>query len=163
MNGGPTVELRSAKGMSAATEDIEHPTRTQRSNFRYLFTAKHHGGDKKAAMWLAGIDRDTEFSIFDVADFREIADSRGWLYGILRGDDGKLRDIGTWNEQVAEFQPGAVGEPWYGYPKWVVNELGPPNRKKSHCRPEKQVFDRMVAATLIAPIERKRLLAGRHA
>jgi hypothetical protein len=149
--------------MSVATEDVEHPARTRRSNYRYLFTVKHHGGDKKAAMWLPSIDRDTEFSIFDVADDRESADGRGWLYGVLLGADGQLLEIGTWDEQVAEFQPGAEGEPWHGYPQWVVNPLGPGNRRKQRCRPEKQVFDRMVTATMITPIERKRLLAGRHA
>jgi hypothetical protein len=85
-----------------AVQDAEHPTRTRRSQYRYLFTARHHGGDKSAAMWLHEIDRDSEFAIFDVADFQEVADSRGWLYGVLQdGDD--LREIGTCDEQVAEF------------------------------------------------------------
>lgn len=98
--------------MSAATQDIEHPTRSQRSQYRYLFTAKHHGGDMSAATWLTEISRNTEFSIFDNADLRQIADSRGWLYGVLLDDNGDLQDLGTWDEQVAEFQPGSsAGDP----------------------------------------------------
>src|SRR5260221_14523850 len=103
--GGRAVLSRGA-GMSAATENIEHTARTQRNGYRYLFTAKHHGGDKTSAMWLASLNRDTEFSIFDLADLREILDDRGWLYGVLLDADGDLLDLGSWNEQVAEFQPG---------------------------------------------------------
>jgi hypothetical protein len=150
--------------MSAATENIEHFARTRRSGFRYLFTARHHGGDTTAAMWLPSLDRDTEFSIFDLADLHDIFDDRGWLYGVLPSDDGDLRDIGTWNEQVAEFQPGTPdGDPWHGYPKWPVAEIGPPNRRKPKCRPTREVFDRMVAAGMINRIQRKQLLNGRHA
>ena len=145
-----------------AIQDAEHPTRTRRSSYRYTFTARHHGGDKSAAMWAMEITRDAEFSIFDGADFWEIADGRGWLYGVLLNGD-ELSSIGTRDEQVAEFQPGAEGEPWHGYPKWVVNKLGPANRRKPHCCPEKQVFDRMVDVSLITAIQRKRLLTGRHA
>jgi hypothetical protein len=115
-------------------------------------------------MWLTSIDRDTEFSIFDLADLREIMDERGWLYGVLANSDGDLRDIGTWNEQVAEFQPGSTeADPWHGYPKWPVDEIGPPNRRKPKCRPTRVVFDRMVAVGMISPLQRKRLLNGRHA
>ena len=150
--------------MSAATQDIEHPTRTQRSQYRYLFTAKHHGGDKGAAMWLPEISQNTEFSIFDNADLRQIADSRGWLYGILLDGDGELQDIGTWDEQVAEFQPGASpDDQWHGYPQWALDETGPPNRRKQSCCPEKTVFNQMAAIGLITKIQRKRLVTGRPA
>jgi hypothetical protein len=141
--------------MSAATQDIEHSSQTQRSQYRYLFTAKHHGGNKSAAMWLPGISQNTEFSIFDNADLRQIADSRGWLYGVLLDDNGKLQDIGTCEEQVAEFQPGASsGDPWHGYPQWALDETGPPNRRKQHCCPEREVFNQMAAAGMITKIQR---------
>jgi hypothetical protein len=120
------LNLWRGKGMSAATQDIEHPTRTQRNGHRYLFTAKHHGGDKRAAMWLPEISQETEFSIFDNADLHQIADSRVWIYGVLLDGNGKVQDIGTWSEQVAEFQPSpAAGDPWHGYPQWPVDEIGP--------------------------------------
>jgi hypothetical protein len=150
--------------MSAATEDIEHPTRTQRRRFRYLFTAKHHGGDKGAAMWLPEINQETEFSIFDRADLHEIADEREWLYGVLLDERGRLRNIGTWDEQVAEFQrPATDGEPWHGYPQWPVDETGPPNRRKQSCCPDRVVFTLMMTAGIITKIQRKRRLTGRSA
>ena len=150
--------------MSAATQDIEHPTRTRRSQHRYLFTAKHHGGDKNGAMWLPSIGRTTEFSIFDAADQGQIADSRGWLYGILPDGNGGLESLGTWDEQVAEFQPAMVTtDPWHGYPKWPVDELGPANRRKQQSCPERTVFDLMLTATLISKVQHKRLVTGRPA
>ena len=150
--------------MSDATEDIEHPTRTRRGEYRYLFTAKHHGGDSTASMWLPEIAQEVEFAIFDFADFVQIVDSRGWLYGVLREADGKLSTIGTWDEQVAEFQPGSdAADPWHGYPQWALNEIGPANRRKQQCRPEKAVFDRMRTAGMISKVQRKRFLTGRHA
>src|SRR5437867_9439484 len=104
-----TLQSLHPRGTGMAVQDIEHPARTRRSGYRYLFTAKHHGGDKRATMWLKEIDRNTEFSIFDVADFLEVADGRGWLFGVLPNDDGDLREVGTGEEKVAEFQPGREG------------------------------------------------------
>ena len=150
--------------MSAATEDSEHPTRTRRSQYRYLFTSRHHGGDKKVAMWLPDISQDTEFSIFDNADLRQIADDRGWLYGVLPEGNRELRSLGTWDEQVAEFQrPTSAADPWHGYPQWPLDESGPPNRRRQHNCPNKVVFDLMMMAGLITKIQRKRLLTGRLA
>jgi len=128
--------------MSAATEDVDHSERTRRSGYRYLFTAKHHGGEKKAAMWLSTIAREEEFSIFDLADLHEIADGRDWLYGVSRDDEDNLRHIGTFEEQVAEFQPGnsRTKDPWHGYPQWPVNTDGPANRRRQKCRPDPQYF-----------------------
>src|SRR5262249_52750011 len=136
----------------------------QRSQHRYLFTAKHHGGDRNAAMWLLTINQDAEFAIFNVADLHQIADSRGWLYGVFPDGEGDLLEIGTWDEQVAEFQPGvAPADPGHGYPRWSVDERGPPNRRKQQCCPERGVFNLMVAAGMINKIQQKRLLTGRHA
>lgn len=150
--------------MSAATHDFEHGDRTTRSRHRYLFLAKHHGGDPKAATWLALMSQREEFSIFDSADERQIADERGWLYGVWPDGSGGLREIGTRDEQIAEFQPGAnPEEAWHGYPKWTVNDLGPANRKRQQCRPEIAVFDRMVQTGFITKLQRRRLLGGKHA
>jgi hypothetical protein len=150
--------------MSAATNDFEHPTPTTRSQHRYLFTAKHHGGDKNAAMWLPSVSQATEFSIFDTADQEQITDSHEWLYGVLPDSNGDLETIGTWDEQVAEFKPGSVAsDPWHGYPKWPVDRLGPPNRRKQQSCPERMVFDRLLDARIINKIQHKLLLTGRPA
>ncbi len=150
--------------MSAATQDIEHPARTQRSRHRYLFVAKHHGGDRNAGMWLPEISQEIEFSIFDMADSREIADNRGWLYGVLLDGDGELESIGMWDEQVAEFQPArSPQDPWHGYPQWPIDEAGPPNRRKQNCCPDRAVFDLMVMAAIINKLQRKQFLKGRPA
>src|ERR1700683_2023110 len=148
--------------MSAATENVEHSAVTQRSGYRYFFYAKHHGGDTTAAMWLPSMSREVEFSIFDRGDLHEIVDEREWIYGILVDDDGDLMEIGQWDEQVAEFQPGTpIGEPWHGYPQWPVDRLGPPNRRGQQSCPARTVFDRMLAAAMINKVQRKRLLTGR--
>jgi hypothetical protein len=149
--------------MSAATENVEHSATTQRSGYRYMFLAKHHGGDVNAAMWLPSISREMEFSIFDQSDLHEIVDERGWIYGVLLDEEGDLREIGTWDEQVAEFQPGvAAGNPWHGYPQWPVDKHGPPNRRRQQCCPDRMVFDLMLNAVMISKVQRKRLLTGRN-
>jgi hypothetical protein len=143
---------------------VVHPVVTDASGHRYQFTPKHHGGDSGAAMWLPQLTLDEEFGIFNTADRLQIADSRGWLYGVLRNPDGDLTTIGTWDEQVAEFpDPSPSTEPWHGYPQWVVDETGPANRRKQQCCPERMVFNRMVEAGLINRLQRKRLLTGRSA
>ena len=150
--------------MSAATENVEHPERTKRSNYQYFFYAKHHGGDNAAGTWLSSVTRTVEFSIFDQADLLDISDGRGWLYGVLPDENGDLAEIGTHDEQVGEFQPGiSVDEPWHGYPQWVVDKIGAGNRRRNQCCPDRAVFDKMVAAMLITRIQRKRLLTGRNA
>jgi hypothetical protein len=149
--------------MSAATEDAEYSERTQRSQFRYRLTAKHHGGDRNAAMWLPSISPNEEFSVFDLADLHEIADERGWLYGVLLSEDGAVREIGVWDEKVAEFQPGNNrDEPWHGYQQWPVDKSGPANRRKQQCCPDRKVFDLMFAANLINKTQRKKLLSGKN-
>jgi hypothetical protein len=143
---------------------VVHPTVTGRSGYHYQFTPKHHGGDRNASMWLPDISLDTEFSIFNDADLQQIADSRGWLYGVLRDGNGDLQNIGMWDEQVAEFQPApSPSDPWHGYPQWALDEAGPPNRRKQYCCPERNVFDRMATIGMITRLQRKRLLTGRPA
>jgi hypothetical protein len=148
----------------SAIQDVEHSRRTQRNQRRYLFAAKHHGANPAAATWLSEIGNDTEFSIFDAADEGQFHDDRGWLYGILPDGEGGLRELGVWEEQVAEFQPGVnLEDPWHGYPKWALSDEGPKNRRKQQARPDIVVFDRMIEAGLITLLQRRRLLGGKHA
>jgi hypothetical protein len=149
--------------MPVIRENREHDVTTQRSGYRYLFTVKHHGGDKYAGQWRLEMTFAQEFSIFDLADLHDLADDRGRLYGVWRDADGELLDLGTWGEQVAEFQTGGEDQPWHGYPKWAINEEGPKNRQQEKLRPGRAVFNRMVAVGLITYSQRQRLLKGDHA
>jgi hypothetical protein len=144
--------------------DRLHPQVTQLSGFRYLFTAKHHGGGGSGdACWSPDVTDVEEFFVFDQADALRVVDTNGWLYGVLPDGEGGLRDIGTWQQQVAEFPAGTNADPWHGYPVWAVGDAGPQNRKGQHMRPERMVFDLMEAVGLIDARIRKRLWKGAHA
>lgn len=144
--------------------DPEHATQTQKSKYRYIFSSKHHGGGSATdACWAKDIRRDDEFSVFDAADLHSISDDRGWLYGVLPGAEEKLRDLGTWQQQIAEFPAANANVPWHGYPLWAVNEVGPTNRANQKMRPSKEVFQKMEDAGLISARQRKRLYKGDHA
>ncbi len=132
----------------------EHPQRTRRHQYRYLFTAKHHGGDKSAAQWHPDLSRDDEFAVFDGADEMELSDGGGNLYGALSDGEESLRHLGIFQEQIAKFPRAAAGSPWHGYPVWAVSD-------EKH-RPAKEVFDKMVRAGLITQPMRKRLMKGDH-
>ncbi len=141
-----------------------HPTPTRRSAHRYQFYAKHHGrGAPDASQWRANLSRDEEFATFDDADYHDLSDDRGWLFGVRRGPDGHLSDLGTWDQQVSEYPRARDGEPWHGYPIWPLKQLGPENRRGEEHRPSKVVFAKMEAAGLLTRQERKRLSKGDHA
>lgn len=147
--------------MPTLTEFLVHGQVTQRSQYRYQFTPKHHGADASAAQWLPSMTLEEEFAIFDGADPHELFDGHGSLYGVQPGEDG-LRYIGTYNQQVAEFQAGRADEAWHGYPLYPLQE-GAENRRGEKCRPEKAVFDRMVQAGIISRSQRNRLMKGDYA
>ncbi|MFL5242526.1 MAG: hypothetical protein ACJ8FY_10495 [Gemmataceae bacterium] len=141
-----------------------HPKQTRKRFYRYQFTAKHHGGGKADnARWSEDVTRDEEFSVFDEADVCDVFDNEGRFYGVLRDAGGKLRDLGTWQQQMAEFPRANDGIPWHGYPIWAVNELAPGNRASPEARPAKEVFARMELARQITKREGKRLYKGDHA
>lgn len=144
--------------------DPIHPERTRKRQYSYQFTAKHHGGGKPDdARWSEEVSRDEEFSVFDEADDQDIFDEGGRFYGVLRNAEGELRDLGTWQQQLAEFPRTNEGVPWHGYPIWALNELAPPNRSGQKGRPAKAVFQKMEEAGLITARQRKRLYKGDHA
>jgi hypothetical protein len=141
-----------------------HPVLTQRSRHRYQFRDKHHGrGGNDAAQWLSSMSQEDEFAVFDAADLHEISDERRWLYGVRpRDEQGRIPELGTWGQQVAEFPFARPNETWHGYPLWPLGEAGPDNRKGEKCRPDKVVFQRMEKAAMITPRERKKLYKGDH-
>ena len=138
-----------------------HPTRTQRNNYQYEFTVKHHGADPNAAQWLPELSLEEEFAVFDSADQLEIADDDSWLFGV-QPVAGGLRELGTWSQQVAAFPHAREGEAWHGYPLMPLNERAPQNCRGEKMRPSKSVFLKMAEAGLITTVQRKRLMKGDH-
>jgi hypothetical protein len=140
----------------------EHFRRTDRSAFRYQFTPKHHGADAEAAQWLPELSLEDEFAVFNLADQHDLSDDDGRLYGILL-DGKKLRLVGTWYQQIAEFPAARSGEASHGYPIWPANELAPENRRGQRMRPATVVFTKFERAGLISAGDKRRLIRGRHA
>jgi hypothetical protein len=143
------------------TTPLEYADVTQRSNYRYCFTPKHHGGGSSDdATWI--LSADAEFAVFDLADLLEVCDDDEWYYGVSLAN-GELLDIGTWAQQIAEFPKASEGSPWHGYPIWTVNDHAPPNRSTQKMRPSKAIFQRLEQVGLINKQQRKRLWKGDHA
>jgi len=135
-----------------------HTSVTRRRNLSYQFTSKHHGGKKGQARWLPALTDAEEFSVFDQADFLEISNSKGDLFGILRDEDGELRIIGCWLEQLAKFPFTRKGTPWHGYPCWLLSREAPKNRKKG--APTKKIFQKLKDKGVITEQQRKRFANG---
>jgi hypothetical protein len=109
------------------------------------------------------VTREEEFSIFDAADFNELFDEQGRIYGLrARNETGNIPDLETWGEQIAEFPRARPNEVWHGYPVWSLAEDGPENRREERCRPSKGVFERMQEVGMLTLRERKRLYKGDH-
>lgn len=157
----PTVR-REGMSTGESTGQI-HSEVTRRSKHHYLFYNKHHGQDPHAARWLPDLSRDEEFAVFDDADFHDLSDDRGWLYGIRRDPDGRILELGTWNQQIAEYPFACSTETWHGYPLWPLKDAGPENRRGERFRPSKVVFLKMEAAELLSKRDRKRLMKGDYA
>jgi hypothetical protein len=112
---------------------------------------------------------DEEFAIFDRADGivvearednRQVADEDGNLYGYEPLENGSLRELGTWHQQIAEFPVQGENAVWHGYPLYPVADFGPENYQGQKCRPAKEVIDRMVELGDITPAQRKKLKKG---
>ncbi len=141
-----------------------HPVLTQRSGYRYLFYDKHRGrGGPDSSQWSVSLSQDDEFAVFDVADRDDLKAERGWLYGVRPRDaGGRIPDLGTLGQQIAEFPLARANDPWHGYPLWPLGENGPENRKGEKGRPSKVVFLRMEVVGLLTTRERKRPYKGNH-
>ncbi len=135
-----------------------HPQPTRRSSYRYLFYNKHHGYDDRASRWT--LSQDEEFAVFDTADFHDLSDDRGWLYGVRPHIGGRIPELGTEGQQLAEFPSARDNEPWHGYPLWPLKDKGPENRRGEKRRPSRDVFQRMEDEGLLTPRDRKRLWKG---
>jgi hypothetical protein len=132
----------------------EHPVRTRNNQYRYVFTAKHHGADKSAAQWRKDLSEDDEFAVFDGADQMNLSDMAGNLYGAIPDGDDSLIMLGSLQEQIAKFPCAAAQSSWHGYPIWA--------RTEQKYRPTDEVFEKMVQAGLIQEWMRRRLMKGDH-
>lgn len=162
---------RAGDVVPSVQSDTRHSAKTKRQHITYVFTPKHHGGDRDASCWLTSMPFDEEFAVFDRADgivvaapvdHRQVADSNGNLYGyeILTAGRQHLRELGTWHQQMAEFPVQKPGSDWHGYPIWAIDEVAPQKYLGQKCRPEAGVFDRMVQIGDIDDAQRKRLKKG---
>ena len=139
-----------------------HPSATRRSEYRYLFSSKHHGhGGSDAAQWLPTLSPDAEFSVFETADFHGVSDEGGSLFGVLI-ENREVLSLGTQDQQIAKFPSARPGEPWHGYPLWPLREEPPIERRGEKHRPSKDVFLKMETAGLLSARDRKRLMKGDH-
>jgi hypothetical protein len=128
-----------------------------------VFTGKHHGGSLAGdATWASEVSRNEEFSVFEEGVAAEVEDEDGNFFGVLRGEDGELRDLGTKKQQIAIFPFTSEGTPWHGYPQWSLEDADAPNRSIQKMRPAKRVFDRLKAARMLHETEVRRLWRGRH-
>ncbi len=138
-----------------------HPHQTRRNGYEFFFYDKHHRhDDSDDAQWLPELNHDEEFAIFDLADWHDLADSKGNLYGIRRTPDGDILMLGTRNEQVAEFPWAHPGHAWHGYPLWPLKRAGPENRRKLPA--PRDAIDKMVQEGLLTRVQGRRLKKGAH-
>ena len=141
--------------------DPVHPVPTRRSGYHYFFYSKHHGGGTRDdSRWLPGLSHEEEFSIFDAADRLEVSDDRGWLYGLLRTEEGQVRYIGTRKQQLAVFPFARAGVPWHGYPLWPLDKPAATYRQGDKFCPPNEVLRKMVQAGLFSASERRRIRGG---
>lgn len=157
--------------MPSVQENTPHPVATKRRGLVYVFTPKHHGASPNSSCWAADLSFDEEFAIFDRADGiivedriamdeRQVADADGNLYGYEKLENGSLRELGTWHQQLTEFPHQTEGSEWHGYPIYPTSPLAPPRYQGQKCRPATEVFDRMVQIGDITPGQRKKLKKG---
>jgi hypothetical protein len=138
---------------------------TRRNNYRYFFYDKHHGrGGPEAAQWATDVAEEEEFHIFDEADWFEISDDNGNLYGvrIRQEPERRILLLGTAGQQVAKFPESETGPYWHGFPlaplQKNIDAPHPPQRPIPG-----EVLQKMVDAHLLTSRDRKRLRKGKIA
>jgi hypothetical protein len=145
-----------------------HPQPTRRSGYTYCFTPKHHGrGSQSDSRWLpeSELPRDEEFAVFELADFHDISDLHGNLYGLRLGQgetEGEILELGTRGERIARFWAEDQPRHWHGHPLWPIDARRATNRSSQKYRPSPDIFDRMVLAGLVTKAQARRLKASKH-
>jgi hypothetical protein len=105
--------------------------------------------------------QEEEFVVFCLADYHNISNAKGDLYGVRLSPERKIISLGTREEQVAEFPLAPDGHPWHGYPVWPIMRLDG-DKKRKYPAP-KEALEKMKQAGLITEIQRKRLASGKYA
>jgi hypothetical protein len=100
--------------------------------------------------------------VFDLADFHDLSDVDGCLYGVLRTAEGEVQFLGTRDEQLAEFPVARVGEAWHGYPVYPLANAQAHGRGGAAGRPAKSVFAKMQREGVLSRTECRRLMKGKH-
>ncbi len=153
--------------MDVCSEDDVHVARTRLNHLSYCFTPKHHGaGSASDSCWLLELPRPEEFQVFDMADFHQLTDNRGNLYGLRIKEAGgkrQLLELGTKHERIARFwAEEREYAHWHGHPLWPIDEDQPSNRARQSHRPPKEVFDRLIEEALLSRPKARRLRNGSH-
>ena len=139
-----------------------HPQRSERSRHQYFFYDKHHkAGYSEDAQWLPELTHDEEFAVFDLADFHELSNEKGDLYGLRLNPERRVMSLGTREEQVAEFPVAQGDHPWRGYPAWPIMRLDRDRSVRKYPAP-REALEKMKQAGLINENQRKRLLRGKQ-
>jgi hypothetical protein len=140
----------------------EHPEKTRRHNYRYIFYKKHHkAGVSREAQWLLPpkLDPAEEFLVFDSADNLELSDADGNLFALRPKAAGRHQELGTRGEQIAKFPITAANQAWHGYPIWPIAT----QRAGENLRPiPAEVLEKMVTMRVIDSRESRRLRKGDH-
>ena len=135
-----------------------HHEVTRRRGLFYCFSTKHHGsGASDASQWIMGLEPSDEFAIFDQADWHDLADPKGNLYGLRISGDAIL-DLGSLGEKVAKFWMAHEGQSWHGFPLYPLAPQGPANRRQAPF--PRDVLKRMENEGLLRPEQRRRLEKG---
>jgi hypothetical protein len=138
-----------------------HPQSSERSRYRYFFYDKHHkAGYSEDAQWLPEMTHDEEFAVFDLADFHDLSNEKGDLYGLRLNPERSVMILGTREEQVAEFPVVETDHPWHGYPVWPIMRLDRDRNERKYPAP-RDVLKRMKDEGLITENQRKRLARGK--
>jgi hypothetical protein len=139
----------------------EHHDRTRRRSLRYCFYIAHHGrGVSDDSQWAEELSEVEEFAIFDEADWLDLSDATGNLYGLRRSPDGTILDLGTRGEQISKFWETHEATPWHGFPLWPLAVDGPENRRRQPA--PKAALEKMERIGLLLPKQRRRLQKGKH-
>ncbi len=150
--------------MPIVLDFVIHPATTKSRGLSYQFTPKHHGGSghQGQAQWLPNLTLEEEFSVFDSADEHDLADDDGRLYGLLKTPGKGVQNLGTRDEQVAEFPVARANEAWHGYPVYPLANTEATGRGGQAAKPAKTVLLKMERVGLLSRQQRKFLMKGKH-